>query len=111
MTMPEGEEIEHHLVDKQPFDNPFPEEEARERFHELGLEPLGYTSDLPPEYEQVPPEPFIEFFWDSRNVLWVLRWAYEDGVEGTSTMWPFDNLEEMEQKEVRNFLWQHEVEI
>ena len=45
------------------------------------------------------------------ETLWVLRQAYEDGVEGTATMWPFGQLEDMEQKEVRDFLWHHEVEV
>jgi hypothetical protein len=111
MDASEQREIQRHIRDKFPFDNPFPEEEAREQFHELGLTPLEYTCDWPKEYEHGPPEPFIEFFWDGGNDLWVLRRAYEDGVEGTSTMWPFSQLEDMEQREVRNFLWKHEVEI
>ncbi|HKJ87325.1 MAG TPA: hypothetical protein VKA48_02215 [Gammaproteobacteria bacterium] len=107
----EDREIRRHIRDRIPFDNPFSEEEVRERYHELGLVPLEYTCDWPKEYEHTPPEPYIELFWDHQDTLWVLRQAYEDGVEDTSTMWPFNYLEEMEQKEIRNFLWQHEIEI
>ena len=111
MEPSEYREIQRHIRDRMPFDNPFPEAEVRERYHELGLQPVEYTCDWPQEYGHAPPEPYIEFFWDDRENLWVLRRAYEDGVEDTSTMWPFKDLEDMEQKEVRNFLWQHEVDI
>lgn len=111
MTTPTEEEINQHIRDRMPFDNPYSEAEAREKYHELGLAPVEYTCDWPEEYEHAPPEPFIEFFWDHANKLWALRRAYEDGVDDTSTMWPFSYLEEMEQKEVRNFLWKHEVEV
>lgn len=111
MTTPTDQEIQAHIRDRMPFDNPYSEEAVPEKYHEFGLSPLSYTCDWPAEYDHAPPEPFIELFRDDRNTLWVLRRAYEDGVEGTSTMWPFDHLEEMEQKEIRNFLWQHDVEI
>ncbi len=111
MTMSTEQEIQRHIRDQIPFENPYPEDQVREKYHEFGLSPLAYTCEWPREYEHALPEPFIEFFWDDRDTLWVLRWAYEDGVEGTSTMWPFSYLEEMEQKEIRNFLWQNEVEI
>lgn len=111
MTTPTDTEIQRHIKDRMPFDNPYPETEAREKYHDFGLAPVAYTCDWPEEYEHSPPEPYVEFFWAPDDTLWVLRRAYEDGVDDTSTMWPFSYLEEMEQKEIRNFLWQHEVEI
>ena len=105
-------EIEHHIRAKQAFDNPFGLEEAGERYHAFGLTPLLYDPRQPEDLEPAPPEPYLDFFWDyNTETLWVLRQAYEDGVEGTATMWPFGQLEDMEQKEVRDFLWHHEVEV
>ena len=111
MTTPTDTEIQRHIKDRMPFDNPYAEDEVREKYHDFGLAPVEYTCDWPEEYEHSPPEPFVELFWAPDETLWVLRRAYEDGVDDTSTMWPFSYLEEMEQKEIRNFLWQHEVEI
>jgi len=111
MTTSADQEIQDHIRDRMPFDNPYSEEAVREKYHDFGLSPLSSTCDWPAEYDHAPTEPYIELFRDDRNDLWVLRRAYEDGVDGTSTMWPFDYLEEMEQKEIRSFLWQHGVEI
>ena len=111
MTTPTDTEIQHHIKDRMPFDNPYPENEVREKYHDFGLAPVEYTCDWPEEYEHSPPEPYVEFFWAHDDTLWVLRRAYEDGVDDTSTMWPFNYLEEMEQKEIRNFLWQHEIDV
>ncbi|MFA9462035.1 hypothetical protein [Thiohalorhabdus methylotrophus] len=111
MADAEDREIQRHIRDRVPFDNPFPEDDIQERYHDFGLYPVEYTVSWPRDYEHRPPEPFIELFWDHRDNLWVLRRAYEDGVDDTSTMWPFSYLEEMEQKEIRNFLWQYEIQV